>query len=290
MNFGDKLQTLRKGKSLSQEQLADQLNVSRQAVSKWETGEGYPELDKLIQISNLFDVSLDYLVKNKEEVEPEKEQAPLILEMPVQEPTIVEPVIEEPIIVETIVEEPVDTNKPDFEEEKIRPVSKGELQFSDIGEVEDYISLRQQFSSRIGFGVMLIIGSIIFPATMEFMEALGAALMFVSVGAGVGLIIIAGINYSHMKKPDFVLSVTDHSYFMAEFEGIRSRFAKKISFGVFLILASIALIVISEEVFNNDALGVSLMFISIGLAVYLFITAGMELDTYKQVTNLETVE
>lgn len=66
MNFGIKLQLLRKEKRMSQEALAEQLGVSRQAVSKWECGDGYPEMDKLIMISDLFNVSLDYLMKNNE--------------------------------------------------------------------------------------------------------------------------------------------------------------------------------------------------------------------------------
>ena len=48
MDFGMKLQSLRKEKGLSQEALAEKLHVSRQAVSKWESGAGYPEMDKLI--------------------------------------------------------------------------------------------------------------------------------------------------------------------------------------------------------------------------------------------------
>lgn len=65
MNFSEKLQELRKSKGLSQEALAQKLDVSRQAVSKWETGEGYPEMDKLLLLSDLFQVSLDYLLKNE---------------------------------------------------------------------------------------------------------------------------------------------------------------------------------------------------------------------------------
>jgi len=64
MEFGLKLQGLRKEKGLSQEALAEMLNVSRQAVSKWETGEGYPEMEKLLLISDLFQISLDYLMKD----------------------------------------------------------------------------------------------------------------------------------------------------------------------------------------------------------------------------------
>lgn len=65
MDFREKLQTLRKEKGYSQEQLADILGVSRQAVSKWESGTSYPETDKLIEISKLFHVSLDELLKNE---------------------------------------------------------------------------------------------------------------------------------------------------------------------------------------------------------------------------------
>ena len=65
MNFGMKLQTLRKEKGLSQEDLAQELNVSRQAVSKWENNDAYPELDKIILVSQMFNVSLDYLIKDE---------------------------------------------------------------------------------------------------------------------------------------------------------------------------------------------------------------------------------
>ena len=64
MEFHDKLKQLRKKQQISQEELAHQLNVSRQAVSKWESGQGFPETDKLLMIGNVFGVSLDYLLKD----------------------------------------------------------------------------------------------------------------------------------------------------------------------------------------------------------------------------------
>lgn len=64
MNFADKLQSYRKQKGMSQENLAEVIGVSRQAVSKWESGHSYPEMDKMIALSELFQVSLDYLVKD----------------------------------------------------------------------------------------------------------------------------------------------------------------------------------------------------------------------------------
>ena len=65
--LSEKLYKLRKNSGLSQEQLAEQLNVSRQAISKWEQGTAFPESEKLITISNYFGVSVDYLLKDIEE-------------------------------------------------------------------------------------------------------------------------------------------------------------------------------------------------------------------------------
>lgn len=72
MTFGEKLYKLRKEKGLSQEALAEKLNTSRQAISKWENGQGYPETEKLLMIGNIFDVSVDYLLKDT--VEPSNDK------------------------------------------------------------------------------------------------------------------------------------------------------------------------------------------------------------------------
>lgn len=66
MIFSEKLQLLRKSKGFTQEAFADKLNVSRQAVAKWEAGQSYPDIANLIQISNLLHVSVDYLVRDQE--------------------------------------------------------------------------------------------------------------------------------------------------------------------------------------------------------------------------------
>lgn len=65
MSFASKLQLLRQEHGISQEELAEMLNVSRQSVSKWERGKGYPEIDKLIHISERFSISLDDLLKDR---------------------------------------------------------------------------------------------------------------------------------------------------------------------------------------------------------------------------------
>ena len=79
MTLSEKIQLSRKKKGMSQEDLANLLNVSRQAVQKWESGASTPELNKLVEMSNAFEVSLDWLVKDVEieESQPEhKEEKP----------------------------------------------------------------------------------------------------------------------------------------------------------------------------------------------------------------------
>ena len=67
MKFNEKLVNLRKKHNLSQEQVAEKLKVARQTISKWELGETTPEMDKLIMISELYNITLDELMKEENE-------------------------------------------------------------------------------------------------------------------------------------------------------------------------------------------------------------------------------
>lgn len=73
MKFGEKLQKLRKEKGMSQEELAARLHVSRQAVSKWENDQGYPETEKMLMIGNIFSVTMDYLLKDEGGEQPQEQ-------------------------------------------------------------------------------------------------------------------------------------------------------------------------------------------------------------------------
>ena len=80
MTFGEKLQSLRQKSGMSQDALAEKLNVSRQAVSRWERDETMPETEKVVLIADLFGVTTDYLLRQTEEkttarpsVEPKKD-------------------------------------------------------------------------------------------------------------------------------------------------------------------------------------------------------------------------
>ena len=76
MSFGDRLQTVRRGAGMTQEAFAQQLKVSRQAVSKWESSRGYPEIEKIIYICNHYGVSMDELFQDEVPHRPSAETKP----------------------------------------------------------------------------------------------------------------------------------------------------------------------------------------------------------------------
>lgn len=81
MFFADKLIKLRKRSGMSQEELADRLDVSRQSVSKWESAQCLPDLNKIVAISKIFEVSVDYLIKDESEdptTTPEAERETIV--------------------------------------------------------------------------------------------------------------------------------------------------------------------------------------------------------------------
>ena len=76
MIFADKLIQLRKKAGWSQEELAEQLQVTRQSVSKWESAQSMPDLEKIIRLSELFSVSIDYLLKEEQETAADTKTSP----------------------------------------------------------------------------------------------------------------------------------------------------------------------------------------------------------------------
>ena len=74
MTFGEKLQKLRQKAAMSQDALAERLDVSRQAVSRWERDETMPETDKVVALADLFGVTTDYLLRQDTKEEPQAAQ------------------------------------------------------------------------------------------------------------------------------------------------------------------------------------------------------------------------
>lgn len=75
MNLADRIQYLRKSKGISQEELADRVGVSRQAVSKWESEQSTPDIERIIIMSDFFGVTTDYILKGIEPVKDEEQKS-----------------------------------------------------------------------------------------------------------------------------------------------------------------------------------------------------------------------
>ena len=72
MSFGDELQAVRRRSGLTQEQFAEELKVSRQAVSKWESGRGYPEVEKILYICNRYGITPNELFAGEVPMRPRR--------------------------------------------------------------------------------------------------------------------------------------------------------------------------------------------------------------------------
>lgn len=94
MSIGERISTLRKERSMSQGQLADALEVSRQAVSKWENDQTSPDTIKLIKLAEVLDTEVEYLATGRKPVY----EHPIILNMVKKEDKIVEKVVEKPVL------------------------------------------------------------------------------------------------------------------------------------------------------------------------------------------------
>ena len=95
MSLGERISELRKTRSLSQVQLAEALDVSRQAVSKWENDQTSPDTIKLIQLAEVLDTEVEYLATGRK---PVYEEPPIVLNMVKKVDKIVEKVVEKPVI------------------------------------------------------------------------------------------------------------------------------------------------------------------------------------------------
>ena len=106
MAIGERITTLRKERNLSQIQLAKMLDVTRQAVSKWENDQTAPGTIKLIQLADVLDTDVEYLATGNHSTIKAQPEC-ITVEKIVEKPVVVEKVVEVERIVETVVEKPV---------------------------------------------------------------------------------------------------------------------------------------------------------------------------------------
>lgn len=199
MSFGERLQNLRKQKGHSQEMLAAKLNVSRQSVSKWENDDTYPEVDKMISLSQLFDVTLDYLVKENSEEETvyETDKAYYLTTQKIEDYKRQKTKIGRNIALAVAF---IIFNA--FESEKMSDLEKKEItmSFNDLECVkEKYLHFKTQFGIGVTGGVCLIIFSVALITLLDdggFMEMISLVQLFLCVSVAVFGFIYLGVKDS----------------------------------------------------------------------------------------------
>lgn len=114
MSIGERITSLRKERNISQSQLAKLLDVTRQAVSKWENDLSAPDTIKLIQLADVLDTDVEYLATGNHQILPAKPEVitvekpvEVIVERVIEKPVTVEKIVEVPKLVESVVEKPV---------------------------------------------------------------------------------------------------------------------------------------------------------------------------------------
>ncbi len=264
MILADKIAMLRKQNGWSQENLAEQLHVSRQSVSKWESGSSIPDLDKIVKMSSIFGVSTDFLLKDE---------------------------IEETV---TSVQPQPDSGYEE-EEEPLRSIS--------LEEANAYMDLTEQCSWKIAPAVslcilspvcLLILGGLseygILHITENMAGGIGMSILLLMVAVGVALLIWNGMKlsqYEYLEKEIFTLQYGIHGIVEKKKEAFEPRFRASIATGVVLCIIGIVPLFLSIAFTDDEdsilyvcCVGVLLIFVA--CAVYLFIQNGMVHESYTK--------
>lgn len=285
MRLSEKIMDLRKKSGWSQEELADRLGISRQSVSKWETGESVPDIDKIIRMSELWNVSTDYLLK--EDAVPEEDAAPDYTEDQSNA---------------TYQEYSQDSDRNTYQEQKAsqrrRPVSRDEVQ--------SFLVLSREAAPRIATGVLLCILSPVCLLLMGVLSeksavfgnvalipenvagAIGLTVLLVLIAIAVAVFITTGMRlsqYEYMEKEwleipeDVVMAVAN------EKENFAVTFRYSITIGVVLcIVGVIPLLALSifaqEDLFM--VIGVCILLVFVAVGVFFIVHAGMIQASYDK--------
>lgn len=260
MILADKIMNLRKQQGMSQEELAHQLGISRQSVSKWESGASIPDLDKVLKLSDLFGVSTDYLLKDELE------------EVSYSESSVT-------------VEENIDS-------EIVKSVS--------IEEANAFMDLYERVSRKIGIGVVLCVLSpvvLIFmgglseftnmSASEDFFAGIGVAVLLSIIAVAVGLFIKYGMQldkYEYIEKEKLSLQYGVQGIVEKKKETYEEKFRDTILRSTLLCIFGVIPLIVGGALNLPDFLIVILvdvLLILVAIATYGFVVAGMIHSSYQ---------
>lgn len=262
MILADKIMNLRKQQGMSQEELAHQLGISRQSVSKWESGASIPDLDKILKLSDLFGVSTDYLLKDEiEEIAYSESSASL---------------------------------DDDIGSEIVKSVS--------IEEANAFMDLYERVSKKIALGVTLCVLSPIFiilagglcsfagmedTASEDFLCGIGVAILLSIIAVAVSFFIRYGMQldkYEYMEKEKLSLQYGVQGIVEKKKEEYEETFRDTMVRSTLMCIFGIIPLIVGGAL-NLDGfilvLLVDLLLVLIAIACYGFVRAGMIYSSYQ---------
>lgn len=259
MILAEKISELRREQGWSQEELAEKLSVSRQSVSKWESGASIPDIERILKLSALFGVSTDYLLKDElEELSGTK-----------PEPAV------------------------SCEEMKSRRVSLSEANtYMDLCE-----RLSPRMALGVMLCVLspvlfLAAGAVSdygwLPVTREFAQMLGMVALFLLVASAVALFVLNGMKlseYEYLEKEDFTLEYGVSSIVEKRKDAYQPVFRLNTALGVTLCILSVIPILISSVLAKDEnviLLTVDLLLILVAAGVWLFVHSGMIYGSFQK--------
>lgn len=265
MILADKIIDLRKKNGWSQEELANRLGVSRQAVSKWESASSMPDLDKIVKMSTVFGISTDYLLKDSLEAVRDTEEI-------------------------------VGYNTADLgiDEKPIRIIS---METANV-----YLELLQNISSKIALGVSLCILSPIMLISLtglsdnddgmifsvEAAAGIGATILLLMIAVAVAIFIIYGRKmevYDFLKKEPIELDYGVKEWVEKRKSGYEAEHSRNVVLGIVIcIISAVPIIVLSVSDKNGmlTIVGVNLCFILVSIGVYLLVSTGILYDGFQR--------
>lgn len=274
--LSEKIINLRKSRGWSQEELAERLDVSRQSVSKWESGISTPELDKIVAMSTLFGVSTDYLLKDVSHPENDSTKASADVEEDWEE-------------VEEIIEE---------EQLPTRGVS--------AVMADEYLAAVKKAGPRIAFGVLLCILSpialILFGGLADIgilmgenvAAAYGFLMLFVFVGAAVAIFIPTGMSlskYEYLEKNILVLPESLDRSLREKYEANNKKELLRITAGILLcVFGALQLILVGCLLPDNQmflVLSVGFLFVFAAVGVYIIVQTCFLRGAYQRLLQVE---
>jgi len=263
MILADKIMQLRKKNGWSQEELADKLGVSRQSVSKWESAMSIPDLDKILQMSEIFEVSTDFLLKDE------------------------------------INEEVYMPGNPAAGEEEgiLRKVTMEEAQAFIKLRIDSAGKMAAGVAACILSPILLILlpalaESQVISLSEESAGAIGLVCLLLAVAAAVADFIMLGVKldkYEYLEKEAFVLAYGVEGMVKERCDAKEHEFAVRTTCGVVMCILGVVPLLVTSIVIQNELwelVMVVLLLVVIAVAVYLFVLVGMEKGAYEQLLQI----